>query len=54
MNIIILLIVVIVLVALSCMAAQKLIQNGDLSRIVQALIIIVGVLVILQNTGLLS
>jgi hypothetical protein len=53
MNIIVLIIIVIVCVALLMPAVDYLIPNQPYGRIVKALIIIAGVLIILTQSGLL-
>lgn len=53
MSLIVLLIVVIVVVALLCFAVDKVPQIAPYSGLIQALIIVGGVVVIVQQSGLL-
>ena len=52
MSILIFAIIVIVLVYLGCMAAPKFINDGDIVRVVQGLVIVLGLLAIANRAGL--
>ena len=52
MNLLIFAVIIVVLVYLGCMAAVKLIKDGDIARIVEGLVIVIGLLLIAKQAGL--